>query len=117
MPLLHCRQSRNDVLRLSMEQFPLGLFADIGYSSSRIDCAAGDLFAMFTDGFVETSDAWEGDSGLQRLENVLCECAGLALPDIFDAAIDAVGRHGKQADDRTLMLVRVLAPRGYSHAD
>jgi serine phosphatase RsbU (regulator of sigma subunit) len=117
MPLLHYRESRKHIVRLSIEQFPLGLFPTASYSSSRIDCAAGDLFAIFTDGLVETMDIWDEAFGLQRMEDVLCEFADRRLPDIYDAALDAVGRHGRQADDRTLMLVRVLAPTGDSRAD
>ena len=115
MPVLHYRHSRREVVRLSMEQFPLGLFPAASYSSNRIDCAPRDLFAIYTDGLVETTDVWEEEFGLQRLENVLCEFADRRLPDIYHAALDAVGRHGRQADDRTLMLVRVLAPTGDSH--
>jgi len=59
MPLLHYRQSRKDVVRLSMEQFPLGLFPAANYSSGHVTCATGDLVAIFTDGLVETTDACE----------------------------------------------------------
>jgi hypothetical protein len=44
------------------------------------------------------------------MENVLCNFARRPLAEIYDAALDAVGRHGEQVDDRTLMLVRVLGP-------
>jgi serine phosphatase RsbU (regulator of sigma subunit) len=110
VPLLHYRQSRKDVVRRSMVQFPLGLFPAANYSSGRVNCQAGDLFAIFTDGLVETRDAREEEFGLQRMENVLCKFAGRPLVEIYDAALDAVRRHGEQADDRTLMLVRVLGP-------
>jgi serine phosphatase RsbU (regulator of sigma subunit) len=116
LPALHYRHSRRQVIRLSMEQFPLGMFPGVSYTSHRASCDAGDLFGIFTDGFVETTDICEQEFGLQRLENVLLEYADRKPQEIYDAALDAVGRHGAQADDRTLMLVRVLTPVGRSYA-
>lgn len=46
--------------------------------------------------------------GLERLEDVLCDFAGRPPVEIYDAAIDAVHRHGNPFDDRTLMLLRLL---------
>ena len=108
LPLLHCRQTQRDVVRLSMEQFPVGLFPESNYLSGRVACGPGDVFAIVTDGLVETADAWEEQFGLQRLENVLHSYAMRPLARIYDATLEAVGRHGKQLDDRSLMLVRVL---------
>ena len=116
LPALHYRHSRRQVIRLSMEQFPLGMFPGVSYTSHRASCDAGDLFVIFTDGFVETTDACEQALGLEGLENVLLEYADRKPQEIYDAALEAVGRHGAQADDRTLMLVRVLTPVGRSHA-
>jgi serine phosphatase RsbU (regulator of sigma subunit) len=108
VPLLLYSQARRSVIRLSMEQFPLGMFPDVQYSSGCVTCAPGDVFAMLTDGLVETTDAWEEEFGLQRLEKVLWNFAGEPLVEIYNAAIEAVHRHGDPFDDRTLMLVRVL---------
>ena len=109
MPVLHYRRSQNDVVRLAMEQFPLGLWPAANYSSGHVTCATGDVFAIFTDGLVETMDAWHEEFGLHRMERILRESASRSLAEIYEAAIDAVARHGEQSDDRTLMLVRVLA--------
>jgi serine phosphatase RsbU (regulator of sigma subunit) len=108
MPLLHYRRDRRTVARLAMEQFPLGMFPAARYTSGRVSYGAGDLLAVFTDGLVETTDASEDEFGLHGLENVLCESAGQPLADIYDAALDAVRRHGRQSDDRSLMLIKVL---------
>jgi len=116
MPLLHYRRSREEVVRLSMQQFPLGLFPGVGYESQHVPCTAGDLFAIFTDGLVETMDAWGEEFGLQRLEGVLRELAARPLSEIYRAALDAVHLHGRQSDDRTLMLIRMLGCDGECHA-
>jgi phosphoserine phosphatase RsbU/P len=107
-PILHFRRRQRDVVRRSMEQFPLGLFPDANYRSSRVRYEAGDLFALITDGVVETADAHDEEFGLERVEDILCKLAGRPLPEIFEAALAAVGEYGIQQDDRTLMLVRVL---------
>jgi serine phosphatase RsbU (regulator of sigma subunit) len=98
-----------------MQQFPL--LPDTICSSGRVMYAAGDVFAIFTDGLVETMDACQEEFGLHRMDRILHEFASYSPAEIYEAAIDAVARHGKQSDDRTLMLVRVLEPIGDSHAD
>jgi len=107
VPLLHYRRAQGDVVRHSMEQFPVGLVAEEDYASNRLRFEPGDVFAIVTDGIVETM-AGEEEFGLQRLEHILCEFAGRSLPDIFQAAVAAVNCYGTQQDDQTLMLVRVL---------
>jgi len=109
LPLLHYRRRHQDVVRLSVAQFPLGLFEGTGYVSARIRYEPGDIFALVTDGIVETADGQEAQFGLERLEHILCTLAGDPLSDIFEAALAAVTRHGTQQDDRTLLLVRALA--------
>jgi serine phosphatase RsbU (regulator of sigma subunit) len=106
MPVLHYRSGCRDVIRLAMEQFPLGLFPEASYTSSLTACGPGDLIAIFTDGLVETAEMRD-ELGLQRLEEVLRKNEGEPLLNIHAAAVEAVG--GEQADDRTLMLVRLLA--------
>jgi hypothetical protein len=67
-------------------------------------------------GLVETMDLRDDEFGLHRTEDVLLAFTGRSLPAMYDAVLDAVGRHGKQADDRTLMLVRVPGNIGFLHA-
>ena len=117
LPVLHYRESRRKVVRLTMEQFPLGMFHEAQYRSRCVECAPGDLLAVLTDGLVETVNPRDEEFGLPRIEAVLCAFAGRPLQDIYDAVLDAVGHHGEQADDRTLMLVRLPERSGsYCHA-
>jgi serine phosphatase RsbU (regulator of sigma subunit) len=109
LPLLHYRQRQNDVVRFSVAQFPLGLFEGPGYVSTRIRYQPGDMFALVTDGIVETGDSQEAQFGLERLEHILGNLAECPLSEIFEAALADVTRHGTQQDDRTLLLVRALA--------
>jgi hypothetical protein len=108
LPLLHYRQAQKDVVRWTSEQLPLGLFPDLVYATQCVPFGFGDMFAIVTDGLTETVDKHEEDFGLERLEQLLLQNAGRALPEIFDSVLAAVSRYGSQQDDRTLLLVRIL---------
>ena len=69
---------------------------------------SGDIFALVTDGLIETLNQEDEEFGLQRLEHLLLQNATRPLPEIFDALIAAVSAFGPQNDDRTVLLVRML---------
>ncbi len=108
LPLLHYRQAHQDVVRRTVEQFPLGLFPDLAFATQCVPYATGDIFAIVTDGLTETVDKREEDFGLERLEQLLVQNARRTLPEIFDSVLAAVSLYGSQQDDRTLLLVRIL---------
>lgn len=108
-PLLHYRKSANDVARCGMEQFPLGLLPGSAYASNRVKCDPGDIFAIMSDGLTETEDANDEEFGLARVENLLLQHAAKPLPEIFQSVIAAVAQYGKQQDDRSLLLARILS--------
>jgi serine phosphatase RsbU (regulator of sigma subunit) len=109
VPLLRYRRRHGDVVRCTVPEFPLGLFEDARYASTRIPYSPGDVFALVTDGVVETADDHGVEFGLERLERVLCEHAESPLAEIYGAALEAATLHGAQHDDRTLLLLRTLA--------
>jgi len=107
-PLLHFSHSAQCVSRRAMIQYPLGLMPEGGYVSARVQFGPGDIFALVTDGLIETLNQKEDEFGLQRLEHLLLQNAARSLPEIFDALIAAVSAFGPQKDDRTVLLVRTL---------
>jgi serine phosphatase RsbU (regulator of sigma subunit) len=111
LPLLQYRRRQRDVVRCSITQFPMGLFEGVSYVSERVRFEAGDVFALATDGLVEVTGEGDVEFGFERLEEILCDLAGLPLSEMFDAALGAVARHGGQQDDQTLLLVRARASR------
>jgi len=106
VPVLQYRRRQGDVVRWSMSQFPLGLFAGAAYASRRIRFEPGDIFALVTDGVVESGADQDADLGLERLEHILRGMAGSPLPEIMKA-INADA--GMQHDDRTVLLLRAPA--------
>jgi phosphoserine phosphatase RsbU/P len=69
----------------------------------------GDIFALVTDGLIETLNQRDEEFGLQRLEHLLLQNATRPLSEIFDALIAAVSAFDPQKDDRTVLLARILA--------
>jgi len=108
-PLLHFSQSAQGVTRRAMIQYPLGLVPEGGYVSEHVQFGTGDIFALVTDGLIETLNQNDEEFGLQRLEQLLLQNASRLLPDIFDALIAAVSAFGPQKYDRTVLLVRISA--------
>jgi serine phosphatase RsbU (regulator of sigma subunit) len=107
-PLLHFSQAAQRVSRRAMIQYPLGLMPAGGYLSEPVPFVPGDIFALVTDGLIETLNQKDDEFGLQRLEHLLLQNAARPLSEIFDALIAAVSAFGPQKDDRTVLLVRIL---------
>jgi sigma-B regulation protein RsbU (phosphoserine phosphatase) len=108
-PLLHFSHAAQCVSRRAMIQYPLGLMSAGGYVSERVQFGPCDIFALVTDGLIETLNPKDEEFGLSRLEHLLLQNAKRPLPEIFDALIAAVSTFGPQKDDRTVLLVRILA--------
>jgi serine phosphatase RsbU (regulator of sigma subunit) len=109
LPLLHYRHRHADVVPHPLAQLPLGLFDTPGYRSTLVHYAPGDVFALMTDGIVETTDDHDFQFGSAPVEQILRSRAECPLSEIYQEALTAVGHFGTQQDDRTLLLVRVLA--------
>lgn len=107
VPILHYRDCSRETVRLSMEQFPLGLIPGGAYRSARVAHSPGDLFLMVTDGIPETSNEREEEFGLGRIEQLLTRHAAEPLPRICELIMDEVKRYGEQRDDQSLLLLRV----------
>jgi serine phosphatase RsbU (regulator of sigma subunit) len=107
VPILHYRDRSRDTVRLSMEQFPLGLIPGGSYQSARVVHSRGDLFLMVSDGIPETANEKEEEFGLGRVEQLLTRHAGEPLPRICELIMDEVKRYGEQHDDRSLLLLRI----------
>ena len=107
VPILHYRRRSQDAVRLSMEQFPLGLIPGGGYQSARVVYSPGDLFLMVSDGITETADEKEEEFGLGRVEQLLARHAAEPPPRICELIMGEVKRYGEQRDDQSLLLLRV----------
>jgi serine phosphatase RsbU (regulator of sigma subunit) len=112
VPLLHFRNKSNDVISHYAQQFPLGLLASDGCVSRRIRFEAGDIFVLPTDGAVELGEDRDVKAGLEVLAQALRKFNQYPLPEILEILRSAIGQHGAQHDDRTVLLVRALSGSG-----
>jgi serine phosphatase RsbU (regulator of sigma subunit) len=63
---------------------------------------------MLTDGIVEVTNAGDEEFGLERVERLLLENATRPLADIAAMIIGAATKHGRQMDDQTILLARII---------
>jgi serine phosphatase RsbU (regulator of sigma subunit) len=92
----------------SDEQFPLGLFPFAEYRSQTFGCCPGDLLAVMTDGVLEVEAADGSQFGAERVESILRTGMGSELPALASQILAAANGFGRQTDDQTLLLIRVL---------
>jgi sigma-B regulation protein RsbU (phosphoserine phosphatase) len=108
LPILHYRATTGTTEALTLQQFPLGFFDDTRYETRRVGCAPGDVFALFSDGIVETANAMDDQFGVDRVAAQLAAIPSRPLEEILDAVLAAAAAHGASHDDRSILLIRVL---------
>jgi serine phosphatase RsbU (regulator of sigma subunit) len=92
----------------SVSNFPLGLFPQPAFETSEIQCSPGDVLVLLTDGLTEVFDRSETELGLEPLKRALLESGAEPLEQISLSLQDTARRHGPQADDQTMLIVRRL---------
>jgi len=108
LPILHCRVKTGEVVPLSSEQVPLGLSLGARYETAKTAASTSDIFALLSDGLTEAEDRAGNEFGLPRIGSLIRDHATESLESIADRIFAAVGRHGPQLDDQSILLVRVL---------
>jgi serine phosphatase RsbU (regulator of sigma subunit) len=90
------------------EQLPLGLFPVIAYRSQPVACCSGDLFVIAPDGVLEVERVSGEEFGAERLEALVRSELHTNLAALAAKILESVNSFGKQIDDQTLLLIRVL---------
>ncbi len=89
---------------------PVGMFQSWTYTEGSVELNAGDLLVAYTDGVVESQDAFGEQWGAGRLAEILDEynedTAARINSEIWNSVERFAGRI-PQADDMTLLVVRV----------
>jgi hypothetical protein len=107
-PILYFSATKGTVTFYECPNMPLGILPSGDFASSAIQTEPGDLFALYTDGFVETANASGEEFGLKRLQAELEKHTQQPLEAICRSLQDAVARHGVQFDDQSILLIRQL---------
>ena len=108
LPIFHYKRATGGVERCSVENLPVGMFAGVDYKTAMIECQAGDLLAMITDGLTEIFDRDGRELGSEHVEKALAQAPNEPLSEIASRILRTTQDFGQVTDDRTLLLVRCL---------
>ena len=104
LPILRVRAGA--VEEVTTPQLALGMFAEASFTSALVECRAGDLIALLTDGLIEVFDAADRELGFEWAKRVLGDVADRPLPEIADRLLAGARGHGAQLDDQSVLLIR-----------
>lgn len=107
LPILRFDAASGNVVDLPNEELPLGIDDSPQYATRTTPANPGDLFVLLTDGLMEVMDPRGKQMGLERLRKLVARCARSPEPEVFERIMEAVRAHGPQADDQSMLLVRV----------
>jgi hypothetical protein len=98
----------NEISQLECPNMPLGILPSGDFESSEIRPEQGDVFALYTDGFLEQANAAGEEFGLTRFQEEFQRHAKEPLEAICRSLQESVSRHGAQFDDQSILLIRRL---------
>jgi hypothetical protein len=104
--ILHFSARTNAVTQLECPNMPLGILPSGDFASSEVRTESGDVFALYTDGFLEPANAAGEEFGIMRLQAELQKHGKDPLDEICRSVQESVARHGAQFDDQSLFLIR-----------
>lgn len=106
-PVLHFRRLDGTVAAIEGEHLPFGVLEGEEYQARELRLGAGDVLLFMTDGLTEVFDRRGRMLGQGAIEVLFRDLAEMPLDQVFGQIMDAVGGHGPQGDDQTLLLARV----------
>lgn len=89
---------------------PLGFFEKVSYDEITIQASPGDVFAFFSDGIVDASNAKDEQFGRTRIEQVIAKNCHRGAKYIADALFQAADKFSAGApvfDDQTVVVLKV----------
>ena len=96
----------NEVTQLDCPNMPLGIVPSGEFATLEVSAESGTLFALYTDGLLETANKAGEEFGMTRLKAELQKHGREALGAICRSIQESVGRHGAQFDDQSILLIR-----------
>ena len=88
-------------------QLAVGFLDSHPYSATSLRVRRGDRIVIVTDGLIEVFDHHERELGMDGLLRIIKTAARHeALSDMANEVFAAAARHGTQADDQSLIIVR-----------
>jgi sigma-B regulation protein RsbU (phosphoserine phosphatase) len=106
--ILHFSARSNQISQLECPNMPLGILPSGDFESSEIRAEQGDVFALYTDGFLEQANAAGEEFGLARFQDEFLKHGRESLEAICRSLQESVAHHGTQFDDQSILLIRRL---------
>jgi hypothetical protein len=106
--ILHYSANSNEVTQMQCPNMPVGILPSGEFASSEVRAESGDVFALYTDGFLEPANAAGEEFGLARLQAEFLKHGKEPLEVICKSLQENVARHGAQFDDQSLFLIRKI---------
>lgn len=107
LPIFHFKKRTGIVEQRSVENFPVAMFPDVRFETSKIEAEPGDVVAIVTDGLTELSNKKGVEIGHGYIEQALRDSGKSSLKEVADQIIQTSERFGTPVDDRTLLLIRL----------
>jgi sigma-B regulation protein RsbU (phosphoserine phosphatase) len=104
------RSGDGQVERLDRGGLPVGMLADSEYEQGEVQLQPGDAVMCFSDGISEATNAKGEMWNESEVETIVRTCRGLTpqqMIDLLIAATDQFVGEAEQADDMTLVAIRV----------
>jgi uncharacterized protein (DUF486 family) len=96
----------NQVTEVECPNMPLGIVSSGEFVTSETAVQSGMLFALYTDGLLETANKAGEEFGVDRLKTELQKHGKESLGAICRSIQESVARHGGQFDDQSILLIR-----------
>lgn len=95
-----------EVTELESPNMPLGIVPSAEFATAELIAETGSVFALYTDGLLEAANAAGEEYGVKHLKEELKKRGKESLEAICRAIQESVARHGAQADDQSILLIR-----------
>jgi sigma-B regulation protein RsbU (phosphoserine phosphatase) len=87
-------------------QLPLLTLRDSVYESMTFTTKTGDLFIIYSDGIIETTDKKGKEFGFDRLQQLLLENFSFPTHEISERIYKELNAYGASHDDQSLLVIR-----------
>ena len=87
-------------------QLAVGMFDEVDFQASTVECRRGDLLVLMTDGITEVFDEERRELGFEHAKQLAAAHSTQPLAEIAEHLVAAARAHGAQLDDQTILLIR-----------
>ncbi len=76
------------------------------FKSDLVNVESGDLFIIYSDGIIETTNKKGEEFGLERFKQIILNSYSLSTAQISEEVYRKLNAHGSSHDDQSLIIIR-----------